>query len=453
MIVLKIGGNCLKDTDSFERVLSIIDREEEQVLVVSALSGVTELLKNGIQKSIFTEKSVPKIIDTIRERHEEIANTISDERIRERTIRTIEMRLGKLERLFYGIAYTEELSENVRSTILSYGERLSSILLAGIISSRSKEAVAMESDKIGFYTDDFPDNATANLPLIKENFKHSVIPVIKEGKIPVITGYFGCSEDGNITTFGSNGTDYSAAVVAHALDATSLEIWKDVDGFMTSDPKKVKEAHRIEQLSYYEAAELSYFGAHILHPRTVEPLYKPEIPIYIKNIYRPDSEGTCIGSKAMKHENIVKSVTYNSDIAVLRIYGAGVGYKPGIISNIGNTLSEKGINIYSIITSQTCINLLLDKQDSRESLKAINRLAGDIIGKVAVEEDIALIAVVGEGLLETKGLAAKVFSAVADEEINVEMISGGASKVAYYFIVKDSDVERALRAIHKKFFD
>ncbi len=453
MKVLKIGGNCLRDKDTFQRVVTMICSEENQIPVVSALYGVTEMLRNGIQKAIFTEKSVPKVIASLREIHSKIAETcISDTRIRERTLESIDLRLDKLERLLYGIAYTEELSENVRSTILSYGERLSAILLAGIITDHGKEAVAMESDKIGLFTDDYPDNATADLPLVRKNFQHSVLPVVNAGKIPVITGYFGCTEEGKITTFGPNGTDYSAAVVANALGAERLEIWKDVDGFMTSDPGMVKEARRIEQLSYYEAAELSYFGAHILHPRTVEPLNEPGIPIYIRNIYQPESEGTKIHSVATMREGVIKSVTYNDKISVLRIFGAGVGYKPGIISDIGNNLSERGINIYSIITSQTCINLLLDEKDSKESLRAVRKLAGDIIGNVTVEEDIALIAVVGEGLLETKGLAAKVFSAVADQEINVEMLSGGASKVAYYFIVKDRDVERALKAIHKVFF-
>ncbi len=453
MKVLKIGGNCLKDMDSFHRVISIICQEKEQVPVVSAVHGVTTQLKTGIQKALYTEKSVSKVIAQVRETHEKIAEeTIDDERIKARTLKSMEMRLDKLERLLYGIAYTEELSQNVRSTILSYGERLSAVLLAGILSANGHEAVEMESDKIGLFTDDFPNSATANIPKVKENFKLSVLPVIEQGKIPIITGYFGCTEEGKITTFGSNGTDYSAAVVANALGADSLIIWKDVDGFMTSDPKVVKGAKSIQELSYFEAAELSYFGAHILHPRTVEPLADLGVPIYIKNIYEPEGKGTKIHAEAPMLENVVKSVTSNEHISVLRISGAGVGYKPGIISDIGNELSDMGINIYSIITSQTCINLLIDKQDSKRSLDAIKKLAGDVISSVTLDEDFALIAVVGKGLLKTKGLAAKAFSAVADEDINVEMLSGGASKVAYYFIVKEADVDRALRAIHSEFF-
>lgn len=241
-------------------------------------------------------------------------------------------------------------------------------------------------------------------------------------------------------------------MTAHALDADSLIIWKDIDGFMTSDPSLVKNARKIDQLNYYEAAELSYFGAHILHPRTVEPLVEEDIPIYVKNLSKPDMQGSKISSASPTKEEVIKSVTHNKDISVLRIFGAGVGYKPGIISKIGEDLADMGINIYSIITSQTCINLLLDKKDSKKSHRCIEKLAGDVIERVDLKDDIALIAVVGEGILTTKGLAAKVFSSVADEGINVEMVSGGASKVAYYLIVKERDVEKALRAIHAEFF-
>jgi aspartate kinase len=239
--------------------------------------------------------------------------------------------------------------------------------------------------------------------------------------------------------------------VAYGIGASSLEIWKDVDGFMSADPKIVKDAHGIDRLSYYEAAELSYFGARILHPRTVEPLVDTGIPIHIRNLYTK-SKGTRISLKGYEREEVIKSVTYNEHISVLRIHGPGVGYKPGIIAEIGRILSNEGINIYSVITAQTCINLLIDKRDSRRSYELIKKLAGGVIERVDLVDDIALIAVVGEGLLNRKGVAARVFSAVAEEGVNVEMISSGASEVAYYFIVKEDHLKKAINAIHKEFF-
>jgi aspartate kinase len=204
---------------------------------------------------------------------------------------------------------------------------------------------------------------------------------------------------------------------------------------------------------FRSAAELSYFGARILHPRTVEPLVDSDIPIVIKNIFDPKKRGTRISKEGYRRKGILKSVTFNKDIAVLKIKGAGVGYKPGIISEMSRRLSDLNLNIYSIITSQTCINLLLDRNDLHRSFEALRQLSGGVIEKIETMDNVALIAVVGEGLLRTHGLAAKVFSAVAREKLNVEMISAGASEVAYYFIIKRKDLSKAIHAIHEEYLE
>ena len=221
---------------------------------------------------------------------------------------------------------------------------------------------------------------------------------------------------------------------------------------MSADPKIVKKACPLDRLSYYEAAELSYFGARILHPRAIEPLVEKKIPIQVKNVYKPERQGTTILSGRYERADVVKSVTYNKEISILRIQGPGVGYKPGIIAGLGSTLANTGINIYSVLTSQTCINLLIDKKDSWQSYRAVKGLEDGVIEKVVLEDDRALIAVVGEGIQQRRGIAARVFTSVAEANINVEMISSGASEVAYYFIVRAEDVEKAVNAIHKEFF-
>jgi aspartate kinase len=242
-------------------------------------------------------------------------------------------------------------------------------------------------------------------------------------------------------------------VIAFATHASELEIWKDVDGFMSADPKIVKNAHRIERLSYYEAAELSYFGAKILHPRTLEPLMGLDISVRIKNLFDPERWGTEILPEAHEKDDIIKSVTCNRGIAVIRIHGPGVGYKPGIIAQIGHLLSGIGINIYSILTSQTCINLLVDKKDARSSYEAIKEMKGGVIDEINLEKDVTLIAVVGEGLLKKKGLAARIFTAVSKENVNVKMISTGASEVASYFVVHQDDTEKVVNAVHREFLE
>ncbi|MFX1252316.1 MAG: aspartate kinase [Promethearchaeota archaeon] len=450
---MKIGGGCLKDTSDFLKVVDVVRSEDEPLaIVVSAVFGVTNLLINSIKLVTGSDTQVPFIINNIKERHKQIIeDIIIDEDIKQKTLLALESKIQKLERLLYGVAYTEDITDSVRALIISYGERLAAITIAGILRSQNIDAEAAESDIIGIITDSSFENATAILPIVKENLQKSLIPLLDKGSVPVITGYFGCTESGKITTFGRNGSDYSAAVVAHSIGALTLEIWKDVDGFMSADPKLVKGTHRIDRLSYYEAAELSYFGAKILHPRTVEPLMDAGIKIHIKNICDPNSQGTEVLRDGYEKKDVLKSVTYNK-ISVVKIQGSGVGSKPGIIGRIGQKLSEIGVNIYSVITSQTCINLLIDRKDSKLSYETLQELSSGIIETIGVRNDITLVAVVGEGLLRAKGLAAKVFSAVADKEINVEMISAGASEVAYYFIIKEVDLVPAINAIHRKFF-
>ena len=454
MKVMKFGGGCLKDSRHFMRVTEIIASEKERtVAVISAIHGATDMLVGAIQTAMKSEKSVSEFIRTFQNKHEMIADEVlRDTRLKRGLIENIRSKLEKMGRLMYGISYTEEITESVKAHILSYGERLSILILSALIKEKNKESIPLEADKIGIITDKSFDNATALLPQVRKNLAQCVLPVVNTGIVPVITGYFGCTVEGKITTFGRNGSDYCAAVIADGIDASRLEIWKDVDGFMSADPRIVKDAKNIDRLSYYEAAELSYFGAKILYPRTVEPLIKKDIPLHIKNIYCPEREGTVIRNGSYERTKIVKSITYNREISVLRIHGPGVGYKPGIIAEIGRILSDTGINIYSVITSQTCINLLLDLSDSRRSYEALKKLAGGVIERIDREGNIALIAVVGNGLLKSKGVAAKVFSAVAEEKINVEMISSGASEVAYYFIVQKKDLDSAVRAVHREFF-
>jgi aspartate kinase len=273
------------------------------------------------------------------------------------------------------------------------------------------------------------------------------------GETPVVTGFFGRTADGHVTIFGRNGSDYSAAVVANALNADSLEIWKDVDGFMSVDPKIVKEAIAIESLSYDEAAELSYFGAQVLHPRTVEPARMKNITIYVKNVFRPELQGTAIKPSGVQKVHGIKSISFMKNMAIIKVYGAGAGYKAGVISDISGRLTEAGVNIYSAATSQTCVAFLTAKSDLAVAQRCLESSKRGVIERIETVDDIALLCVVGEGLGYEKGIAARVFTAVAKEGVSVNMISAGASLVAYHFTVERKDLDRTIRAIHKEFFD
>ncbi|MGQ9618976.1 MAG: aspartate kinase [Candidatus Aminicenantia bacterium] len=455
MKVMKFGGGCLKNVDDFLNVSKIIKSEKENIaVVVSAVYGITDLLEDSARKALISEKEIDEDIQKIRKCHLKICDEgIKNENIRKMIKSEIDLKIQKLRKNLYGICYTSELTESLRANILSYGERFSTFLLSGILQDNGISSHPFEADQIGIVTDESFDNATVDLKATKENIRKHLIPLLKGRFIPVISGYFAITPSGKISLLGRNGSDYTASVIAFCTETDALEIWKDVDGFMTADPKIIENARLIEKLSYDEAAELSYFGAKILHPRTVEPISLNKIPLVVKNFKEPEKKGTTISYERNWVKDIIKSVTYNKNISILRIHGAGVGYKPGIISEIGRKLSEKKINIYSIITSQTCINLIIDRKDADEAHQSLKILEGGFIERIKKEEKMALIAVVGDGISKKEGIAGRVFSSVAREGVNIEMMSGGASDCAYYFIVKEDYVERVIKAVHSEFLE
>lgn len=455
MKTMKFGGGCLKDADGLNRVVNTIKSDTDRVsVVVSAVSGVTDLLLRGIAEVQLDQSTVECTINACRNIHMKLLEqAVQDESLRHETEQSLDEQLGKANRVLTGVSLTGEMTVALRNLILSFGERLSARLVAAALKSGGIDARAYDADSLGLLTDGNLENATADLPAFCENIACNLPDLNNGGFVPVITGFFGVTPGGRVSLFGRNGSDYSAAVVANAVGANVLEIWKDVDGFMTADPKLIPQARKIDRLSFYEAAELSYFGAKILHPRTLEPLGGRNVAVRIRSLLDPCGLGTEIRPSASEEEDVVKSVTSDDTIAVLRIHGPGVGYKPGVIGRIGRRLADRSVNIHAIITAQTCINLLLDKSDARESLDALRDVEPGIINRLDLEKDIVLIAVVGDGLLKRKGVAARIFSSVSRADVNVEMISTGASEAAAYFIVRQSDGEKAVKALHSEFFE
>jgi len=452
---MKFGGGCLRDADGFKRAADIIRKEAvPPAVVASAVAGVTDALESGLKRAVKNEAGVARTIRAFRTQHRQLADVLlPTPQIREDAILQIDHRLIRLERLLRGAALIGEASPFTRAHVLSYGERWAAILLAGVLREKGLDARALESEQIGLAADESPEDASADIPAFRRAIKRNALGLEAGRFVPVITGFYGVASRRRIASFGRNGTDYSAAVVAVALHAPLLEIWKDVDGFMTADPKRVPEAKPISRLSFSEAAELSYFGAKVLHPRTLEPIAGLNGTIRIRHLLRPDRAGTEISAKGRTTENILKSVTHNNRLAVLRVFGAGVGCKPGIIGIIGRSLADHGVNIISVITAQTIINVLVAESDAGRALKILRAIRRGVVTRVDLETGLSLVAAVGEGLTKRKGLAARVFTAVAAAGINVEIISSGASGVATYFLVRKEDALPAVRALHAEFFE
>lgn len=454
MKVIKIGGGCLKGPRNITRILDLIEeRGHGNIVVVSALNGVTDFLIHGTWEALGNEERIAEIISRLKRKHMTVARSVihREEALR-RFGREMDRRLRELERFYYGVSFTREISPRMLDMISSYGERCCAELLAEALRSRHVNALCRMPHKIGMITDGKFGDATADIRRTSENVRAHLLPLLEKDAMVFVPGFFGVSEQGDITTFGRGGSDYSAAVLTAAVQAELLEVWKDVDGYMSADPAFVSGARLIPELSYDEAAELSYFGAKILHPRTVEPLRRSRLEIVIKNTLNPVGPGSLITWRRRRARQIIKSVAYDKDIGILKVHASGVGARPGILALVAGRLTESGINIKSVVTSQTVISVLLGQEDLEPGRQALKELRPRPYRRLEKIEQAALVSLVGEGVGKRKGIAARCFCAVADRGVNVEMISFGPSRVALYFIVGTQDLQDAVTAIHETFF-
>ena len=447
--VAKFGGACVSKPEMYDRLARILESDPgRRHVVVSAVAGVTDSLVQILAKPR-EEKELDAYLADLKRRNLALLPAQGDH---DRFAEAIEALVTKLERLLYGIAYTEEVTPRVRDLVLSFGERLSAQVVASNLRSRRIDAEAFEADQIGLLTDENYGNATALLDETRAHLAPFLRRQADADHVSVITGFFGLSPEGKTATFGRGGSDYSAAVVAHALGLRTVEIWKDVGGFMSADPKIVPEAFPLSVLSYDEAAELSYFGAKVLHPRAVQPARACGASLFLKNVFRPDEPGTRIGPDTVDRSGDVKSVSYVRDLSTLKVYATGLGSEEILLAHSSTALADAGVNIYSAATSQTCVAFLIESEAAARAKKALARVTGLTLEKVEIAPHASLICFVGEGIGHTHGIAARVFRAVADLDINVQFITAGASMVAYQFTVDTRDLERAVRAVHREFF-
>jgi len=454
MKVIKIGGGCLNGRKTIAEIIGLLEqRGPGNIVVVSALYGITDLLIESMQAALEDEKAIPRIMSRIRSRHLLVARyLILDAALMKQFSRDFSRSLIQLERLYYGLNFTRQVTPRLHDIISSFGERFSALLLAAAMQSRGIKAAYRLPQDIGLVTDGKFGDATVNMRQTRLNFSRRLLPMHTSRQVLFLPGFYGVSEQGEVTTFGRGGSDYSAAVVTAATGADLLEIWKDVDGFLSADPRFIPEAMLIPELSYDEAAELSYFGARILHPRTMEPLRAARLPVVIKNTVDPDRPGSRITPDRTVSDGVVKSVAHTTDIGILKVHASGVGARRGALGRVAAGLAGSGINIKSVVTSQTCISLLLASEDLDAGEKALRELSPSPFRRLEAIRDIALISIVGEGLASRAGVAARCFAATAECRVNIEMIAFGPSPVAMYFITRKQELKKAVAAIHSHFF-
>jgi len=452
--VVKFGGSNLKCKEDIARIIQVVKNYGKPVvIVVSAFYGVTNYLVEALDKARYDEH-VAKNTTTylLNLKRETLALHIANEEKSNLILTEITILLDELERYLHGIALTGDASPALEDHVLAYGERISAVFLAGILQNAGIDTKVAFPESIGLITDG--EFGTASVDFVRSTSK--VREALSEDLIYVVPGFYGLSADGKTTLFGRGGSDYSAAAIARCIGAPSLDIWKDVNGFLSADPKTVENPVQIERLTYNEAAELAYFGAKILHPRTVEPLAAPHIPIRIFNIYGESDVNkplSVVSAEKIVSKGIVKSVTYSDDFGILKLKGSGVGAKPGILAKVTSALHLAGINISSVLTSQISINILIAKKDLSTAYALVSAIELSVVGRVQIIEDISVVAAVGNGIAENYGVAARIFTALAKNGINVLMSCSGASPLVSYFLVGANDRIEAVRAIHHEFFE
>jgi aspartate kinase/aspartokinase/homoserine dehydrogenase 1 len=452
-IVVKFGGSNLKQNGDIAKLIRVVRLYEQPIIiVVSALYGVTDSLVNTLREVKSDEQAIPDIKTNLLEVHRQIVDLyIENPDIREDALNKINQRVEELEKYLRGINCLGEIPDFAEDLVLSYGERLSSLVFSAILSDKNIPCRECLPEDLGLFTNGEYRNAAVDFSLSEEKVKQC----ISGDNMFIIPGFYGISPGAKVTLLGRGGSDYTAAAVARCIDAASIDLWKDVPGFMSADPKLVENPLVIDRLTYNEAAELCYFGARIAHPRTFEPVVEKKIPVRLFNINDFSDElkpVTVIEVEGVIEKDVIKSVTYSDDFGVLKLHGAGVGIKPGIMARVTAHLNDAGINIKSIITSQTCINILLSRDDVAKGFQIAESIGLATVDRVTAIDDISVIAVVGEGIPEEPGIAARVFSAVSRHHINIRTISAGASDVAIYFIIDQKESVKAVKSIHDEFF-
>lgn len=447
--VMKFGGTSMGSVDSLERVLSIVGQgSEKRALVVSAMSGVTNSLIEWIEER---KPSVEEVLNSLRERHlDTVEDLVGDNPLLESYVQALDSELDRLRELMDHMR-DQETEPIIRDAISSWGERLSSLNVAYLLKSRGFDAVPLSAEEAGIVAKGSPGFATADLEETSLNLKDNVVPLLDQGKIPVITGYYGCDDKGRPHTFGRGGSDYSASVVSYGLDPDLLEIWTDVDGFMTSDPTIVSGARTISEMDYGEAAELAYFGARVLHARTIDPVRRKNITVIIKNTFNPEGEGTQIRELRSPGHSLLRSVALRRDLSIVKVYSSEIVYDPGLVCKIITSISGNGITTYAISTSLSTLAVAIPSKAVEDAVASLNALKETKIEDIKVKSGMSLICAVGDEMLETSGVAASVFNAVEMAGANLELISEGASDVALNFVVPNYTADGVVKKLHEMF--
>lgn len=454
VIVIKFGGSSVKDAAAFLRVAGVVASARAEgvvpVVVTSAMGGGTDRLQDAFRRAAEGRlEEAEGDVDALLSRHREVADAlIGDEAARtSRAAVAADLRAARLDmtEVLRVAAKHPGTRRPLEDEILSFGERLTAPLLARVLAAKGLEAIEVDARHC-IRTDEEHLRAAPLRELTISATRDALLPELRAGRTPVLGGFIGSTLQGATTTLGRGGSDFTAALVGEALDADEIQIWTDVDGFLTADPRVVPGARTIARLSYEEAAELAYFGAKVLHPRTIQPAVEREIPVFVRNSYRPAAVGTRIDARREASPFGIKAIAHKRGITIVRITSARMLGAYGFLRALFEVFERHRTAVDIIATSEVSVSLTVD--DST----ALERIIPDLetLGQVSIEEECAILCVVGEGLRSTPGVGARVFGTLSD--INIALVSHGASSTNLTFAVGAADVDEAVTRLHAAFF-
>jgi len=457
---MKFGGTTLANASRMKNAARIIQRYSPGNKIVTVASAIGETTDQLIEIAELAKKGnlrqARKLLTNIQASHLKIARLVAGKGGTRDLVSRLDQLNSELERTVEGVAHLRELTSRSRDFLLSFGERISTPILAATISALGLKTRTLTGAEAGITTD---DNFGEAKPLVEISY-HQVLqrldPLWNRRVIPVVTGFIAATVDGSITTLGRGGSDYTATLLAAALGADEIWIWTDVDGLMTADPRIVKNAILLPHISFGEALELSYFGAKMMHPRALQPAGQKKIPVRIKNSSRPAQNGTLVSaSESSNGGKVVKAVSIIRDVGIVTVSGSGMMGAPGVAAKVFQTLGSNNVNVMMISqgSSEATISCVVTNRDVDRAVRALQlALMGQgYVDRIAEEKDACIIAVVGSGMKGTPGVAARIFTAVAKRKVNVRMVAQGSSEYNVSFVVSHKDGPEAVRAIHEEF--
>lgn len=461
-IVMKFGGTSVGSGERMRHVAELAERYakagEEVVVVVSAMSGVTDALLSSAKKASAGKRThLGDFVEELAARHTRAAKeAVHDSALQAEAQRTIDERVAELDKILAGIAHIGELTARSSDYILSFGERLSAPIVSGALRDLGRASVPLSGGEAGIVTDDAFGEAKPLMNVTAHQVRERLEPLLKAGTVPIVSGFIGVTQSGAPSTLGRGGSDFSASILGVVLRAQEIWVWKDVDGIMTADPGIVPTAKVIPAISFAEATEMAHFGAEIVHPRALELAGEHQVPFRVKNTFYPDRPGTLITAEVqVVPGSIVKAVSIIEDVGLITVSGARMIGSPRVTAKVLQVLAEEEIDVLMISqsSSEANISLAVPRDDLERAVNALELalLGSGLVKDITLEADLCIVATVGAGMKGTPGVAARVFAAMAQHRINIRTIAQGSSELNISFMVRRDQGPAALQVLHDDF--